>query len=306
MLARFFQKSEPISFVSLLVLLFFYVFAHAIIQAPIVNYVLLFQALGTFLFFAALVFLSDFIIRKNELTPANYYAVFVFVVFFGLFPSVLGFSKLCFSSFFVLLAARKIYSIRTKKLLLVKFFDSGLHIGVAYLLYPPSGLYLLLIYAGYFIYIRVINKDLLLPILGFLTPLFLAFTYFFSTEKMLLFRDLIEINLGFRFAEFTIPQLYVPLSIVFILLLWGLLKGFSNRHSIDNEGKNNATLVFYHLLISFFVLFLNNLSLTESIGFLFLPIAVFLGNLLSLISKVWVKEIVLMGLLMLSLLMPFL
>lgn len=306
MLARFFQKSEPISFVSLLLLLFIYVFIQSFSNLTSeINLWDVLQFFGNFVFVSAFVFLSSFIIRKNYLTPANYYAIFILVILFGLFPTSLGFSKISLSHFFVLLAARRIYSIRSKKTLLSKFFDSGFYIGIAFLLYPVSGIYLLLIYISNFIYIRVINKDLLIPILGFLTPVFLAFTYYFFNDEIGNFKNMTEINLSFDYKNFADKSLYIPLISIMLLLSWALIKIFNNSRSLNNEEKNNSILVLNHLIITLFIFAIVNINIETNIQFLFLPTVILIGNLLVLIKKTWLKEIILYGILILSFMLPF-
>jgi len=306
MLARFFHKSEPIGFVSLILLLFIYTLIEFFNSLNFtISLSSMLVLLGSFIFFSVIVFFSDFIIRKNELTPANYYAVFILVLLFGLFPTVIHLSSISFSHFFVLLAVRRIYSIRTKKMLLLKLFDSGLYIGVAFLLYPISAIYLLLIYISYFIYIRVINKDLLIPILGFITPIFLAFTYYFIFDKIGEFKNITEINLGYDVAKFADQSLYIPLVGLLFIIVLALYKNIANRHSLDNEGKNSISLVVNHLVITVILFSFDNLKLEENIQFIFLPVAVLVGNLILLTKKGWLKEMLLYTILLLTFFVPF-
>jgi hypothetical protein len=306
MLARFFQKSEPISFISLLFLLFIYVLIQVFSgYSDIIGFSFFLNFSGVFLFFSLLVFISDFIIQKNYLTPANYYAVFVFVLLIGLFPSVLSLSKISLSHLFVLLAVRRFYSIRTKKKLIFKLFDSGLYIGVAFLFYPLTLLYVLLIYISYFIYIRVINKDLLIPIIGFITPIFIVFTYFFINDEVTIFRTLTELNLSNTYINFKNKFFYIPLLSIILLVVWTVIKTISNRHTLDNDRKNSFNLVLLNFIIALFILVLDKINIGYNIQFLFLPTAILTGNLITFISRKWIKEIVLYGLLVLSFILIF-
>ncbi len=308
MLARFFQKSEPISFLSLLILLLIYIIFYSFYEfSGEINFIYILQILVSFVFFGSLIFIGDFIIEKNHLTPANYYAIFIIVLLFGLFPSALNLSRISLGHLFVLLASRRMYSIRTKKVLLLKLFDSGFYIGIAFLLYPISALYLLLIYISYFIYIRVINKDLLLPIIGFITPILVTFTYFFINDDYASFKTLVEINIYYDFADFTNQfTYYFSGLVVIILLISAIFKNISNRHTLDNEGKNNLNLVLNHLFIGIILFSINTMNFTESIQFLFLPTAILIGNLLNQTQKYWVKEMLLYSIILLTFILPLL
>ncbi len=302
MLARFFQKSKPIGFISLLFLLFFYIIFYRY-QSPDATGSLLFiiKSIGVFLFYAGILLLVDFIIYKNHLTATTYYALFVFVILIGLFPDVLSFSKISISNFFLLIAIRRLYSLQTRKDIILKLFDSGLYMGVAFLLYPTSLVFILLIYSSYFIYINIYNKNLLVPIIGLITPIFLTFTYFFISDDVAQFKTLTEINIHFAFDKFKHPEIFIPLVIILGLSLMALIKNMSVRQNLDNQRKKGFLLVFLNLIIALFVILINNLELENSIVFLFYPIAVLLGNFLYYTRKSWVQELWFYFLLLLSL-----
>lgn len=307
MLARFFQKSEPISFVSLLLVLFTFVAVHTTVSSSThLGLDNISEVLGAFLFFTFLVFLVSFIVAKNHLTQVNYYAILFFVLLIGLFPSVLSISKISLSHFFVLLSARRLYSIHSKKQILSKLFDSGFYIGVAFLLFPQTIIYVLLIYTSYFIYIKIIGKNLLLPIIGFLTPIFVVFTYYFVQDKLATFQTLIEININFELLQFLPQQLLLPLVLIVTISVFSLFKILSNTHSFEGGDRNNNKLVIAHLVLSVLFLLLNNLRIEETIQYLFFPVAVLAGNLFYLLKKDWIKDVILYGFLIVAFILPFL
>ncbi len=307
MLARFFQKSEPISFVSLLFLLFVFIIIRFFIPLPTgVDLGFVLQSFSVFLFFTFVVFLANFIIEKNHLTSTNFYAIFIFVLILGLFPTVFSFSKISLSHLFILLAVRRIYSIRSKKLLLSKLFDSGFYMGVAFLLYPLSFLYVLLIYVSYFIYKKIIDKNLLLPLIGFLTPVFIVFTYFYVFDKLSVFISLIEININFEILEHFTTSSIIPIMFIMGILIIALLKIITKWQSFDGKDKNSTKLIVAHLLISMFILLTNNLKIEYTIQFIFFPSAILIGDLLFLVRKNWIKNLLLYSLVILAFVVPFL
>lgn len=306
MLARFFKKSETLGFISLVALLLVYILIHLFSGNYEVNTKSVAVLLSVFVLFSLFVFLLDFIIYKNQLTPTNYYTIFVFVLLIGLFPSVLITSKISVSYFFIVLAARRIYSIQTKKQLLLKLFDSGFYIGIAFLIYPATGFFLFLIWISYALYIHVFSKDLFLPILGFLVPLFLSFTYYFLTDNLVSFKSITELNIFFDYRVFTGQALYIPLLIVSILCLWALVKLFSNRHLFGVKWNNSFKLVLFHLLVSLTIILTSGVAVEETILFLFFSVSIIAGNAISLIQKNWFKETLLLMLLAFTFLIPFL
>ncbi len=306
MLTRFFQKSEPISFVSIVILLFALIFIQFVVPANSnINPSNALQTFGVFLFFTFSLFLSSFIISRNHLTQANYYAILFFVLLLGFFPSVFTVSKISISHLFVLVAARRLYSIHSKKELLSKLFDSGFYLGVAFLINPQTILYILLIYASYFIYIKIIDKNLLLPIVGFGTPLFIVFTYYFVLDKTEVFRSLIELNVVFDLQKVSPEKILLPLILMAVLLIVSLFKISSNSLSFESENKNSNKLVIAHLVLSILILLLNNLKIEETILYLFFPTAILIGILFNLLTKKGVKEVILYCFLLLAFSLPF-
>jgi len=302
MLARFFQKSEPISFVSLLVLLFFHTnYYRYYIENIDFNFSSSLESFGVFIFFGVLLLLIDFIIYKNHLTAVNYYSLFIFVSLLGLFPEVLNFSKISFANLFILLSIRRLYSLRTQKEILLKLFDSGFYIGISFLLYPISVVFLLLIYVSYFNYIRVFNKSLLLPVLGFITPIFLGFTYFFLTDNIASFKTLTELNINFNKSKFSDLHFLIPLIIIIAFVVFALIKNVGIRQNLDIEGKKSFQLVFINFILALVLVLINNLQIEQSIQFAFLPIVVLLGNFLFFTKRNWLKELLFYLLLLFSL-----
>ena len=302
MLARFFQKSEPISFVSLLVLLFFHTnYYRYYIENIDFNFSSSLESFGVFIFFGVLLLLIDFIIYKNHLTAVNYYSLFIFVSLLGLFPEVLNFSKISFANLFILLSIRRLYSLRTQKEILLKLFDSGFYIGISFLLYPISVVFLLLIYVSYFNYIRVFNKSLLLPVLGFITPIFLGFTYFFLTDNIASFKTLTELNINFNKSKFSDLHFLIPLIIIIAFVVFALIKNVGIRQNLDIEGKKSFQLVFINFILALVLVLINNLQIEQSIQFAFLPIVVLLWNFLFFTKRNWLKELLFYLLLLFSL-----
>jgi hypothetical protein len=298
MLANFFKKSVPVSFVTLLLLLVFYIGVKSFGGEKGVYIEEFYLFAVRFLMFGGFLIIVSFMVSKNKLTQQNYYALFVFTVLFGIFPNTLEVSRLSISHLLLLLGYRRIYNFQSKKDRLIKLYDSGFLLGVAFILYPLSILYILLIYISYALYIKTVEKELMIPLLGFITPIFLAFVYFYLFDEVLILRNIIELNIGFNFR--VMEDLFsVRIVIAFILLV----SVFSSIHKLqksDNETKNKIRLVLSHLGLSIIVIVSYNYIVEESIQFVFFPLSVTLGTLIESQQRIWLKELVMIGLLLLS------
>jgi hypothetical protein len=306
-LSNFYKKSEPVSFISLLLLLFAYTGMWFYNTSQTVELSAILTALSLFVFYVALLFLANHIISSNKLSGTTHYALFVFVIFIGLFNDKLILSKVSFSHFFILLALLRIYSLYSKKRRLLKLFDAGFFIGISFLLYPLSILFFMVLYVAYALYIKRIEKTLLLPIIGFLTPIFIAFSYFFVFGNMQDFANLVELNIVLTFEKINTTMGYIWLfGILLILLIYAIINNMKYYNASDKENKISIKLITFHLLISILILFFYSINLNQSIQYLFLPAAVLIGNMIDNLSKIWQKETILLGLLILSFSFPFL
>jgi len=305
MLSKFYSKSEPISFISLLLLLFAYTGIKFFNTSQTVELSAILSVIFQFFFYVVLLFLVNHIISSNKLSGSTHYALFVFVIFIGLFNDKLVLSRISFSHFFMLLAVLRIYSLYNKKRRLLKLFDAGLFIGIAFLLYPLSILFFMILYVAYALYIKRIEKTLLLPIIGFLTPIFIAFSYFFVFGNMQDFSNLVELNVVLSFEKLNTSEYVWLFGILTTLLIYAIINNMKYYNASENENKISIKLIIFHLVISILILLFYSINLNQSVQYLFLPAAVLIGNMIANLSKNWKKETILLSLLILSFSFPF-
>ncbi|MGC1514645.1 MAG: hypothetical protein WA810_03660 [Maribacter sp.] len=153
MISSIFEKTKPVNFIIVLVFMFlfywcvqFYLFEATVIDIPIARTMVVL----TVLFIS--VFVVDFVVKRNKITKNNSFAILYFVLLFAVFPNTLGDSEAIFTSFFLLLALRRLLSIKSLKNIKLKIFDAGLYICIASIFYEWAILYLLLVFAAIYFY----------------------------------------------------------------------------------------------------------------------------------------------------------
>ena len=153
MISSIFEKTKPVNFIILLVFLFlfywsvqFYLFDFEISEVEIM------PSIGILAILLFSVFVVDFIVKRNKLTGTNSYAILFFTLLFVVFPETLGDSKAILTSFFLLLAMRRLLSIKSLKNIKLKIFDAGLWICISSVGYEWALIYLLLVFAAIYIY----------------------------------------------------------------------------------------------------------------------------------------------------------
>jgi hypothetical protein len=299
MLANFLGKSKPINFIVLLVL-FFCCFLATIYTRFFVDSFSFNQLLKSgaiFLLFIGVFFFFNFIFKKNRLTFDNSYAFYFFMLFsIIILPSLLAYKTLIL--FLIhLLFLRKIYSLKSHKRSIEKLFDSSLLLSIAFLIEPFSILFVVLLYWAIYYHQKITIQTLLTPIIGFLVPVFLYFTYCFWFDKTAIFLALFnfEIPDSTIFYSETVNIWFIR-GILLISFLSIVFKS-PRTLSVNNSFKRNWILLGIHFLIAVGLLFLIPEKNEGELLFLFFPASIIIANGMELIKKKWIKEILLYSLL---------
>jgi hypothetical protein len=291
MLAKFFHRSEPVSFIVMMVWIAILVFVHiANTNAKGVDIHYFIYSFGVLILYIGLMFYFDFLIQRYKLSSNNYYAHFFLLVLIGVFSNVLEINKYIISFGFILLSTGNVLNLRNKVFPNAKLFNSGFFLGIAYLIYPVSFLYLVLVYIGYFLYVKIIDKKLIIPLLGFIIPIFLTFTYFYFTNQTSIFKNWTEINIssGFHWTE----DKKISLSIIGFALIsiFLVLKYISIGSFSELKEERNYKMLITFLFITIVSIFLNSSQIKHQILWTFFPAVFLIGNTVQKIKREWLKE----------------
>ena len=303
MISSIFEKTKPINFIIVLVFLFlfywsvqFYLLDYTFTDIEIVPSIVVL----TILLFS--VFVLDFVVKRNKLTGTNSFAILFFTMLFVVFPETLGDSNAVFTSFFLLLAMRRLLSIKSLKNIKLKIFDSGLWICISSIFYEWSILYLLLVFAAIYIYDP---KN----IRNWLVLLSVAFCFFMILYGVLVLLD--EVSFMKNHYDFAINY-----DAIFPIKWWSSLKlslyallnmvlAFSTFIHLGKAGMGKVIimrLIALSFLIGLVVNFLVTSENTSAIMITFFPSVIFIVNYLESIKKPKFLEVLLIA----SILVPIL
>lgn len=306
MLANFLRKSTPAHFIYLIVLLLAY-----FVLTVYPEFSAGFQlglVLEKLTFFTGLVFLlavTVFVIRKNELSKDSAYALFFSVVLLGSFNESLKNDSFLIAAIFILLASRKIYSLKNYKRTLAKVFDASLWLAVGFLYFEWTALFLIVLYGGLFNFKLLDWRTVLTPILGFGSVIFIFFTYHFlfsnTTEFYEIFNFEYALNLeAFKSVKLAMPLIfYVGMAFLAMVVLIPKVLAGSNNFT---RSWNTLVLQF---LIGILIIVITPNKNGSSIYFVLLPLPIIFANYLEILNSKWVKNILLYAALLISLL-PYL
>jgi hypothetical protein len=251
-------------------------------------------------------FFSNFIVSKNNLTLDNSYAFFIFTVFLSYFLSTITNLKTLIILLLYILLLRKIYSLKSPKKILQKLFDSGFWLGVLFILEPHSAMFVILIYAAIFLHQKPIINNLIVPIIGFLTPLIIHFTYCFWFDKLYFFTNLFYFD-TFQNRFFYAKNNFYWISVFIITIsVVSLFLKSPKAFSINNSFKKSWILLIVNLAIAlFFALFIPKKNGMEFL-FLLFPASVIIANGIESVRNNLTKNVFIIMVLASAIVFPFL
>ena len=169
MIASLFSKTRPINYalIFLMLLSCFFLYQFQVSTADFNTNTLLEKATVLVLIVFSF-FLVNFISLKNALTKNDNYAILIFFVFILLFPTILDDTKIVLSNVFLLLALRRLVSLKTLNSPKEKIFDASFWIFLSAIFHFWSILYIVLVFISIVFHTGKDFKNWLLPFVSFL------------------------------------------------------------------------------------------------------------------------------------------
>ena len=291
MIANFFNKTKPINFLLLSILIFIVFSINSwLVFSNEISFGFLVKK-SVFLFFSILsIFVFDFILRKNVLTENNTYGLFFFILFFGFFQYSFSNEKILFSNFVLLFAFRRVYSLRTSLKPREKIFDSALWIGVASLFYIWSFLYLILLYFAIWVFNKKNWRNIFIPVIGFLTPLFLFYIYLLVINNISEFHEIWKLNLSLDFQNYSLYPIIVSICTLIIFTLISIFPTTKKFLLAKIDQKSTWFVLLFHILISLIIVMLAPEKNGSEFVFLFFPLSILFADYIQILKKYWFKE----------------
>jgi len=303
MITAIFNKSKPINLVLASLIL---VFGFLLVQfqnTEAFSVSLFFYKIGQ-LFLAILsALVVDFIVKKNALSGQNSFVILFFALFFFYFWGSNSDFRLIFANLFVLLALRKIISLKSQLATTKKIFDAALWICVASLFHFWSILFLVVLYLGIVIYASNYYKNWLVPLVSAFVALMLVNGYelvvnncFFSFHSTLISTDFSLFN----------SNVNLLICIIFSLLLLVSLVFLPSRIRLKFQKNKLSYLVLVAALIIAAILFSFSPNKNSAmLVFLYFPLASLFTSFFEKISKKILQDVLIYGLILVSVIVCF-
>lgn len=306
MLTNFFGKSKPINFIVLLLVFFCAFFLnsfHSFLTSEMKSFFMV-EKTVFFLVLTFLLFGVNFIISKNKLTLDNSYALLFYLLVISFFSKYLYDYQVFFEYFLHLFFLRKVYSLQTLKEVFKKLFDAGFWLGIICLMNPFLIVFSLLLFTALIVFKRVRFQTLLIPVIGFLIPIFLFFTYSFWIGELSLFTDKFIFYTTYDFSRYQETSFLAPLGVLSFFLLFAIFMKTGSAFSVNDRFRKSWILLLSHLVISISYLFITFDRDGSELLIAAFPVAVILANGFESIQRKFLKEIGLILFVLIALLGP--
>jgi len=291
MLASVFNKSRPINYVlisaALVLFYFLYLFKDS---AWTEDYLQILEKSGLFLMLGGSLFLVNFITKRNTLTKNNTYAMFLLMVFFVLFPTTLININIIVSSFFILLALRRLISLQSLITPKEKIFDASFWIFAAALFHFWSIMYIVLVFVSIVFHVARDYRNWIIPFIAFM-----AVTVIYTMFIMMSGKDFIDeltrgVGISFDFTYF--ENIYQNIALAVYSSIAVL---FASTQTVTVTSRPlNLQSSYKKVIFSFFIgvaiYVLSDHKNNSFLAFTFAPLAILGANYLESQENKWFRE----------------
>ncbi|MCK7589543.1 DUF6427 family protein [Subsaxibacter sp. CAU 1640] len=292
MITSFFKQAKPIHFVLIgtFLLMVFIASKMYVINEPLTFTLVLKQGFYFGIVLSSL-FLLDFFASRNSLTKKNSYKLLMFGLFMAMLPETLLNSNTLLANFFILLALRRIISLRTQKDTQKKLFDAAFWISIATLLYFWAILFFVLIFAAMILYSIVNVKNWIIPLTGVLAVIIIWVSWMLLTNNDFtdFFDQLFVYN--FDFTGLNSARIIISTTILISYGTWGSFYFIKHLKDKSKNLRPSFMLIVISSIISLLIILISPYKDGSEFIFLFAPLAIIMTNYLEVTKEKWFQEV---------------
>jgi hypothetical protein len=250
-------------------------------------------------------FLVNFVIQRNQLTASDSYAMLAYALLTVLFQDSLRDPQVLIATLFLLLALRRLISMKSMKNLKEKVFDGALWIFVASLFVNWALLFVLLVWVYIYFYIPKKLNYWLIPIAAGVSVGLTSWSFFYLLgDTGDLFRHFTFVPEYSGITKLPAFSLFKLGGFLLLVITTGIIAFVKQGKSGQGRLTQLRLLVFVWIL-AVLVAFLTGQRAASAIMFGFFPSAVFLARYVESIRRGVLKNAVLYGVTLVSLMVFF-
>ncbi len=260
------------------------------------------------LLFLQAVLLNNLVTKHALSEKVTYLPAFMYITLMSLWPSYTMMHKLLIAHFFILLAVDKLLNIYSLENIRKHIFDIGILLSVASLFYVYAAYYILFVWISLLLYKTYSIRLWLISIAGFILPYIFIVFYFFWTDNLTPFLELVHLpalqQFDLNWGKFSV---WAAIMLQIVLLISAV------KYKLLDKERNVMLRKYASILMGFYSFTIISLmwvsDLFVHMPALFIPTAVFFSTFLLNVKKKWVGELLVLAIVILALinhfLMPF-
>lgn len=291
MLASVFSKSRPVNYIIISAILLLFYFLYLFKDTYWLGYYyLVIQKAGLLVLLAGSLFLVNFVTRRNTLSKANTYAMFLFMVFLILLPTILVNTNIIISNFFLLLALRRLISLQSLITPKEKIFDASFWIFASALFHFWSIFFIVLVFISIIFHVARDYRNWIIPFIAFF-----AVGIIYAMAISIFGKDFFdhlhgEARISFDFTYF--ENIYQNIALA-VFSSFAVLFSVTQILALPSKPLNmqaSYKKVIYSFLIGVVVYVLSADKNNSFLAFTFAPLAIMGANYLESQENFWVRE----------------
>ena len=284
MIAGIFKKSKPINFIILTILIAFGLLLFWYTKENTLSSSNLTPKLSELFFVVFSIFIIDFIVKKNQLTKQNNFAILHFSLLFLMLKNNILEVSYCAANVFVLLALRRIISLKSNVDTTNKIFDAALWLSVATFIDTWAIFHVIVLYLGIIFYASKNYKHYLIPFVAWLITYIIINAFHMLVYDS--FYSMQAYSLELNPIEFSTNT--VEIIVLSLLFTFSIITFFSTYNKRSLSMKKSMVMVYVTFLIGVILVILN----TNTAVFLLFPASVLIAILYQQISNRGLRELV--------------
>lgn len=291
MLASVFNKTRPINYIilTLLVVFFYSIFVDKSFFLSGDTYQLI-SKVGILILLLLMIYLAQFIVSRNRLANDTGYVPLIFVSFLLLFPTSFENSRVVIASFFILLALRRIFSLHSLKESKEKIFDASLWICIASLFHFWSILYLILLFYAIASFGSKDYRNWIIPVISFFGAFVFLSLYLLINKESYYNWIIQKVQVSFDFMYFENVYQNIALAVFVSIALLYFLSQLTSLSSKPYNMQNVYKKVILAFVIGVLIYVVSQEKNNGMLLFTFFPLAILGANYIFSIPQNWRKE----------------
>ncbi|MGB5692394.1 MAG: DUF6427 family protein [Flavobacteriaceae bacterium] len=302
MISSIFGQSKPINYVIILgfLLLFYGVLSFdSLFSAESAQDLILRLLVLAILLFSIMV--VNFIVKRNQISGTNDFTIFYYTLLVVLFPDVLVDHNAILSSYFLLLALRRLISLKSLKDIKLKLFDATFWIVVSSLFYDWVLLFVILVYICIYFYEPKNIRNWLVPILCLVCTTALLYTSLILFGETAFILEHYQFKIAANSNILYSMQGSVKILLYLILVVVAMIVSFIKLGKLGMGKIVTMRIITIAFFVGMVVTILKSQETISPVMITFFPASILFTKYVEVIKKANIKELTLI----LSIVVPF-